>query len=760
MKRILLAVVLCLFAAVGLIYITLFLSLPDLDSDINAAVSAKVNIQRDAKGHTLVTAQNRVDAAYATGFAHAQDRLFQMDLLRRSGAGEIAELFGDAAVGVDTRARFHQFRQRAQQALKLLSENERAVLDAYANGVNNAVNQYSVLPFEYLLLGADFKPWLAEDSLLVSYSMYIDLQNGQVQRDLVLTQIAKHYGQPMLDFILLPSNYQAALDYSEVTLPVPLDIPAIKKPANAEIASITIPEPIDIGSNNWAVSGSLTQSGTPMVSDDMHLGLRVPPIWYRLSLRYSQNNEAVELHGVSLPGTPGIIVGSNTHVAWGFTNANLDNTDWVRLDPATTVDTHAEEIRTPDAEHSVELAISEFGPVRKVDGINYALRWVAHQPYAVNLKHLDLDTAKTLTAARDIATQMGIPVQNMVAADRAGSIGWMPAGAVTARPTPSNQAIAQQDVSPLWTTRELQLPAVINPDNQRLWTANARVIGTEELSRFGDGGYALGARGMQIRDRLFEQEVYDEAAFYQIQQDNAAVFLSSWQAFLVNTLQQSPNEFAEDIALLDAWQACACSDSVGYTLTRKFRSAVINALFAPLESYLNEHELSLSPVFRHLEPATNAILKQQPADWLPAPYSDYLPFLLDTYRNMRQELLAQYADGDTGAVAELTWGKVNALRVQHPFSRVMPFLAPILDMPTVAGFGDSFLPAVQNGTHGASQRLTVQPGREQHAILTIPGGQSGHPLSPFYRHGFSDYINAEATPLLPGAPEHSLTLIP
>ena len=135
-------------------------------------------------------------------------------------------------------------------------------------------------------------------------------------------------------------------------------------------------------------------------------------------------------------------------------------------------------------------------------------------------------------------------------------------------------------------------------------------------------------------------------------------------------------------------------------------------------------------------------------------------FLVAQYLEARQKLLDKHVEGNLSRLNELTWGKVNQLNVQHPFSRVMPQLAGFLDMPSVAGFGDSYLPAVQNGTHGASQRFIIQPGLEDQAILTIPGGQSGHPLSDFYRLGFEDYIANQHTPLLPGEPMHTIRFTP
>ena len=754
---------LILFCVIA-IYALLSLSLADLNQTLIAPIEAPTSLNRDARGHTIVTATNRADAAYATGFAHAQDRLFQMDLLRRSAAGEIAEVFGAAAISLDEKARFHQFRQRAQDIYQSLPEHHKAILNAYTLGVNDAVAQYTVLPFEYQLLRQDFKAWEPEDSLLASFSMYMDLQHSQVERDLALTRIAHHYGQSMFEFMLLPSAYQAALDGSVIAQPMLIDVPELKQDDDYvdEQARhiIDIPEPIDIGSNNWVIGGAITASGQPLLSDDMHLGLRVPPIWYRLSLSYQHNGENIQLHGVSLPGTPGIIVGANMHIAWGFTNANLDNTDWIELSDSYETQTINEVIKTPEGEQAYSIELSEFGPVKTIGKQRYALSWVAHKDYAVNLAFTELDNAKTVAQAREIATQMGIPVQNMVVADTAGNFGWLPAGAVTARPTPSNQAISQEAYSTLWAQRETQLPAVINPEEHRIWTANARVISEQQMARFGDGGYAIGARGLQIRNRLYEKEQFTQQDFYAIQLDNDALFLSRWHALLSNALSQSPVEFANDLTLLNTWNACACSDSVGYTLVRRFRSHVINALLTPIETTLQQDGLSLRPVLRHVEPGIQQIIQQQALEWLPEDTETMNEFLMQQYRLSRQKMLEQYVEGNIDRLDELTWGNVNALHIQHPFSRVMPWLSDFLDMPKVPGFGDSFLPAVQNGTHGASQRFIIQPGLEEQAILTVPGGQSGHPLSDFYRLGFDDYITNQPTPLLPGDIEHTIEFSP
>ncbi len=739
-------------------YSMLRMSLPELSGETStSAVSAEVSLSRDSLGHAIITARNRNDAAYALGFAHAQDRLFQMDLQRRAAAGELAEWVGSMAVRVDKRARFHQFSERAEVTFEQLPADQQQLLNQYAMGVNDAIAEMSSLPFEYLVTGFEALPWKPSDSILVVYSMYMDLQRGQVDLDLARTALKDTFGMDMLRFLTQPSQYQAALDASR--LPVGrAEIPTLSDATRANTTAMVSRPPWDIGSNNWAVSGELTTGQGAMLANDMHLGLRVPVIWYRTQLNYTRDDESVSVTGVSLPGLPGVVVGTNGHIAWGFTNANLDNVDWVRLPPDATTTSVDSSIQLADTQEPYTITMSEFGPVSTLNGEQFALQWVAHEPYAVNLRVMDLDLVKDVEAAVNIAPTMGMPVQNMVTVDKAGNLAWTPAGAVTARTRPSNTAITPDTVDEKWSEQETNVPVVMNPNLGRIWTANSRVISKEELTRFGDGGYALGARAAQIRDRLMDKASFSELDFYQIQLDNEARFLMPWHRLLVQTIQANRGEYADDITLLENWGACACSDSVGYTLVRRFRSQVMQDLLSPVLTQLESQGAPVSPLLRYVEPALWQLLNQQPDSWLPANVSSWQHFLVQSYQKAKRRVLEEESPDNT--LAGATWGNVNALAIKHPFSGQIPLLGDMLNMPVSKGFGDSYMPAVQAPSFGASERFFVRPGALDKAILTLPGGQSGHPLSPYYRSGFKDYVSGAPTALLPGKPVYTRTFMP
>lgn len=770
----------------GLVWYQLSKSLPELDGQRTSPyISAAGNIQRDKLGTAIINAQSQTDAAFLLGFAHAQDRYFQMDLLRRSAAGELSELIGKATIRIDKKARFHQFRKRAKLVLAQLPKHEKNILNSYTKGVNQALAEMKQLPFEYLLIQASPKPWAAEDSLLASYSMYLDLQGNQIERDLTLTLINDIYGHEMLDFLNLPSPYQAALDGSEVQYPQIVDIPQLPplqttgkhtddkhltSSLNQIIDYNSIIEPDEIGSNNWAVTGALTDTTSALLSNDMHLSLRIPAIWYRAQLNYTYNNQRTKVTGVSLPGTPAVIVGSNGHVAWGFTNSNLDNVEWVKLNANTATNIVTEQIKVKQQSQTFELTLSEYGPVRKVNGQKYALQWVAHELYGVDMTIAELAHQQTVKEALSLSTKSGIAAQNMMVVDKLGNAAWKPTGAVAMRSKASLVAIDEKDVSALWSQQEQSVPSVINPASNRLWTANDRIISNTDLPRFGNGGYALGARGLQIKQGLFAKEQFDEQAFYELQLDNKAIFLTKWHRLLLSVLQTQADTFQTDIEHLTQWQACACSDSIGYSLTRRFRSTVINQLLAPIEQTLKKHEVSTRPIYRAVEPAIWEILTQHDESWLPSTGLttndeginavtidlQYNTFLLEAYKTTRQKLIKDHK-ANSNTLAGLEWGNVNKLKVNHPIAAQVGPFASLLNMNPVNGFGDSFMPAVQGTGFGASQRLIVRPGEEHKAILTVPGGQSGHPLSKFFRTGFEDYANARNTPLLPSEVLHELT---
>ena len=303
-------------------------SLAPLDGAVAVpGLSAPATLERDERGYVSIAAANRLDAARALGYAHAQERFFQMDLLRRNAAGELAELVGAQAVNLDKSRRWHRFRARSIAWVATMPAEERALVQSYAAGVNAGLAALGGRPPEYWLLRQRPKPWQEADSLLVLFSMYLDLQGAQGRDDLA-TGWAKAQRPPeWFSFLTQHSaDWQAALDDSRVE-PVPMPSspwPALLRDSKTACADCDGFDARDIGSNNFAVAASRSTQGRAILADDMHLGLRVPGTWFKARLQWQAEGRRFDMAGVTLPGAPILVAGSNGFVAWGFTNTTAD----------------------------------------------------------------------------------------------------------------------------------------------------------------------------------------------------------------------------------------------------------------------------------------------------------------------------------------------------------------------------------------------------------------------------------------------------
>ena len=766
-----------------LAWLALRASLPELDGEVNVdGLSAVATIERDAAGIPTITANNRVDLAFATGFAHGQDRFFQIDLTRRQAAGELSEIIGAATLDVDKRYRFHRFRSRAQVAVSALPESELAILKSYTEGVNAGLTSLDAKPFEYFVLRVDPQVWLTEDSILVLYAMFAmlndsraikDVQRGLAHRILPLEAYAWLYPQG--------TPWDAPL-MGEPRNPVPMPSPddySIRDVRSDTPSANEVGKPNLNGSNNWAVGGTLTSTGRAIVSNDMHLGLSAPNIYYQARL-VVDSGEHRDVTGVTLPGAPFVVAGSNGNVAWGFTNSYGDWTDAVLLKTGSSPNmyqapggelpfvVHRENINVKGG-NPVQLVVREtiWGPV--LEGIDYpdgdiAVSWIAHHTEAVNLRVLDLETTRNVHEAIDVANTMGIPPQNFVTGDAGGNIAWTIAGKIPRKSSFNAMLPADWSEEPGWIgwLDASLYPRVVNPESGRIWTANARVTDGEALDLVGDGGYDLGARARQIRNGLFAKETFAPADMLEIQYDDRAVFLEPWRDLLLEVLDDeaiaADAQLAEYRRLVAKWIPRAVPESVGYRLVRAFRlevqAQVFHALMAPVrDEYEGDIRLRISNQF---EASLWTLVTEQPTHLLPADYETWQELMLESVR----ENIRYFENNFDGPLADRSWGERNTARISHPLSRAMPILSGFLDMPSDPLNGDVDMPKAQGPTFGASERFSVSPGDEANGVMHMPTGQSGHPLSDFYRDGHEDWVKGRASPFLPGEAQYTLVLQP
>ncbi|MDD2764501.1 MAG: penicillin acylase family protein [Opitutaceae bacterium] len=804
LSLLLLAVIL---AAGGLWWLTRR-SLPQLDGAATLpGLSAAVTVGRDALGVPTVRGASRIDVARALGYLHAQDRFFQMDLLRRRAAGELAELFGKAAVPADRAARVHGFRTLARKTLALLPPDQSALVSAYTAGVNAGLAALRARPFEYYVLRVRPQPWLPEDTILVGYAMVLDLQDLQDKYELMLATIQDSYGRTLLDF-LAPrgTELDAALDGSTFPRP-PVPGPEIidLRKRNPRTAAATTPrrEPALLpeaadgfapGSNAMALAGSRTASGSALLANDMHLGLRVPNIWYRASLRWSDEvpssksqvpnpEPAAVAHcvtGVTIPGTPLVVAGSNGRVAWGFTNSYADTADIVTVEPSsidpilykngadlTLMEDRHETIRVKSGAPVDMIARwTVWGPVigEAEHNRSLALRWVFDDPAALNLNLLALETAPDVATALVLAPGLGLPTQNLIVADRAGAIGWTMAGRLPRRVGYDGRLPA------VWAYGDRRwdgclppedYPRIVSPTSGQLWSANNRPVGGDDYAKLGDGGYMGAARARQIRDDLAGITTPARPRdLLAVQLDDRARLLERWQKVLLAALTPAAITAqparAELRRLIEAWNGHAAVDSVAYTLVRRWRTGVADRALGPVFEPCTEADAAFDFHRLDYEEPLWRLVQARPPNFLTPDYLTWDDLLLAAVDDV-----LRWADRQNRPLGRLTWGSRNTARIQHPFSRFLPApLARLLDMPAEPLSGDNDLPRVQSPTFGASERFVVSPGHEEEGIFHMPGGQSGNPLSPFYRAGHEAWSHGEPTPFLPGPTVHTLRLHP
>jgi penicillin amidase len=771
-----------------------------------AGLVAEAAIERDALGIPTIRGASRRDVAFATGFVHAQDRYFQMDLLRRRAAGELAELFGPAALPGDRAMRIHLFRARAGRVLAASAPQAREVIAAYAAGVNAGLGALAAPPFEYLVLRVPPRPWRAEDSVLALFTMFAQLEDVNGETESALTLMHDR----------LPAGLFRFLDPAATEWEAPLagTPPAAAPPPGPEVFDLRAPRaaaalppegasgigPVSmdrrpgggegwqpgarrLASNCWAVAARLTASGGALLANELHLGLGVPNVWYRAMLTWPAEAPGMAPHrvvGATLPGTPAVVVGSNGEVAWGVTNSVLDTSDLVLLeidprDPG--------RYRTPQGwrrfEHHPEVLAVKGRPARKtvVDwtvwgpvadedqrGSKRAVRAAVDEEGAADFAVLGLETASGVEQALDVARRSGLPALNFIAADRTGRIGWTIAGRLPRRAGFDGEiASSWADGKRRWQglVPASEVPRLVDPPSGRLWTANNLVLAGEAAAPLGRGNFVLGARARQIRDDLFALRLATVEDMRRIQLDDRARFLGRWHDLLLQVL--TPRALAADPrrrelrALVEHWGGRAGVGSAGYRIVRTFRRMVAHEVFAPLTAACRaaDPEFSYEEEVPRYEGPLWQLLTRRPLHLLDRKFRDWDELLLAAADEVGSLFASQGP-----RLADRTWGERNTSAIDHPLSGALPLLGRRLSMPPRQLPGDEDMPRVQAPAYGATLRMVVSPGREAEGIFQMPGGESGNPVSEHYADLHDAWAAGAPAPLLPGKTVTILTLAP
>lgn len=806
--------VVLLFAGLGATMAWLFrASLPILEGEVRVTgLRAGVEVERDALGVVTIRAADRLDLARATGFVHAQDRYFSMDLQRRLGSGELAALIGAVALPIDRRRRLHAGPEVIAEMFAGLPAGQKALLEAYAEGVNAGLASLGSRPPEYWLLRERPQPWQARDTLAVAVAMAYVLQDAEARMGWTAERARTVLPEEVMTFLFhgvrfgeAPLDEDANVDTGAMPFPAEAWAEVLERfsgSAEGLARRGAVGEEPFFGSNAWVVGPERTRGGRALLAGDPHLGLSVPNTWYRMSLFYEDQGAVRSLHGATFPGAPFLVAGSNTRVAWSLTNSYARMSDLVRVevDPADSryyltpdgrerFGRRREQIFVKGQREAVvhEVKTTRWGPVRPsasssaskglqpeaatADGEEedsvYALLWLGLGQGRLTAGLGQLEAANSLQELFAASSEGGIPTQNLIAADSMGRIGWTLLGRLhdrTSTPHPFALEAAEADVVLAARVPASAYPVILDPPSGTIWSANHRKVGGAPGALIGEGGFARDGRALRIRERLLDHSEHDVSSFLALLLDTRTIYFDDYRDLLMGVLDDFPEgegadsgqgpRFEKMREILRDWNGTAAVDSKAYRLLEAWYGrasrAIQTHLFAPLGEGVYPSRL---PGFGEV---LRRVMLEQPASLVPLDAADWNAF--------HGEILAEIAetafDGAGNWMPTATWGAYNRLDMRHPFSNMVPQVSRWLDMPADPLPGSTFSPRVQGRTFGASFRMVVSPGDEVSGLFHMPGGNSGHFLSPFFRAGHADWVEGRAVPLLPGEAVHRLRLHP
>jgi penicillin amidase len=787
--------------------------LPQLDGSISLpGLQKEVTVERDNWGVPHIRASSLEDAVEAQGYVIAQDRLWQLDLMRRASRGQLSEIVGPLALKSDKQFRTFGFSRAAERDYAATDKDSRALMEAYARGVNRFIDQHQKsLPLEFSLLKYKPQPWQPTDSLVIAGYMYQTLTNtweGKLDRSKVEARVGADRSKelyavdaPMDHFVIgdpdVPNDGSQASradpdDDDDDDMPTDTILKAsarssdsVRKPETyADITSALWPSiqgyleetqseiRKGLGSNNWVVSGSHTATGKPILANDTHLELSIPPIWYEIHLSAPGFNA----EGFTLPGAPLIVIGHNDHIAWGFTNNGADVQDLYieKLNPAapdeylvngkwTKAQVFDEAIRIkgqPD-EH-LNIVVTRHGPVVHQEGDKvYALRWTALEPGGLGNAYNWLSTARNWHEFRDIMKRVWGPGQNAVYADTEGNIGYIMAARVPIRKKGHGEIPVPGDTDDYEWTGYIpfdQLPQALNPDSGLIVTANARVVGPNYKPYLTDR-WEEPYRTARIYDLLHDKIDLRPIDMLKVETDTYSfphAFLADQMSSAAKTVQPKDPRARKLVDGLKDWNGIADADSALVSFLVMARRAALDLI---LEPYLGK-DTNLyawrSTVF------LQKVLTDRSAKWLPPCYKNYDELLAAT-ADRAVTMLAEQTKSDR--VKDWQWKDLNSLDMLHPLGRD-GFLKHLLSITGKPQSGTNYSVRAATKRHGPSMRFIANLANWDESILLIPAGESGQVGSSHYTDQFSYWY--EGKPIVAPysdaaeakARKHTLTLKP
>ena len=795
-------------AALGSVYFMARGALPELDGALSAkGLAAPVTVIRDSHGVPTIEAANLNDLFFAQGYVTAQDRLWQMDAMRRVAAGQLSEVLGKEYLGIDKEQRILGLRIAAQKALAAASPEARSHLEAYARGVNAFINSHTNnLPIEFRTLAYAPAPWTALDSALISVQMVKDLNHDphQLGHEKILAKLGPELTadlyvnsswhdrpptvpRPTLREEIEKNNKdededeESAPDSSVTRNESAADSSILASLARSSLFS-TDAEEVPIGSNDWVVSGAHTVSGKPLLCDDMHLGHQMPNLWYEAHL-HSGN---FDVAGVTLPGMPYVIVGHNQRIAWGFTNVgptvediyveNFNDAGEYQTPSGWVKPEHRSEVihvkGAPDL--IVDVLSTRHGPIvtsllpgetRKL-----ALRWTLYD--GVRIPIFAIDSAQNWQQFRDAFSKFDAPGQNVVYADIDGNIGYQATGKIPIRAT-GDGSLPEDGSNDAheWTSYIPfdKMPSIYNPSWGIIATANGRIT-PDDYPYSISSQWEAPWRTARIYRVLESGKKFAPADMLSLQMDTYSDFDRFVAEHLVYSVDHAKNPSArarQAAEILRGWDGRMSADSAAPVIETRARSALFRLLLepklgpAPKDPKQDQSTLSWKTYRWGMQSVwLENVLLHQPQRWLPEQYASYDELL---------DAAVEASVSDPGVPKNLTsgkWGSYNATDIQHPIFGQVPLLNHWTGPGKQPQSGSSYTVKAVSAHHGPSERMTVDLANLDQSTLDLVTGESGVFLSPYYMDQWQAWYEGStfAWPFSKDATEkskkHQLTLQP
>ncbi|HMJ72252.1 MAG TPA: penicillin acylase family protein [Solirubrobacterales bacterium] len=744
-----------------------------------AGLEGSVRVRRDRWGVPHVEAGSAADLWFAEGFCHGQDRLWQMDFYRRALSGRVSEFAGEEGLPVDRLMRTLGMRRTAEREAASLDPELRALLERFCEGVNAAAASAKAMPFEMQLLRLEFEPWRPADILGLGKLLAFGLSTNW-EKELLRADMTRELG-PELAARLDP-GYPAG---NPVVTQEPWsgDGLGLAEQIDAVRRSIGMAAEAS-GSNNWAVSGALSATGSPLIAGDPHLPQSMPGIWYQVGLTLGDRT----VRGASLPGMPGVYMGQNDDVCWTFTNVMADVQDlfvervegdrYLFEDEWRPLEVVREEIAVKgrDAPEVLDVRITHHGPL-----VNAALGADEAEPLALRWISLDQPTAfkgmfelhGIRSGAELVASLEGhtSPASNLIWADRHGSIGYKLIGRLPLRkggcpdlPKPGWEGEFEWEGAVPYD----ELPEVVDPESGFLVTANNRIVG-DDYPHHITSDWLDGFRARRIEELLGASDEHDVESFEAMQSDNLSI-PGLEAARRLGRLSPTGQRETSAVERLRSWDGRLDPDTVAGTIYQAFLLRLAREV---ARAAIGDRDLCE----RWLDRADNGFTPHVTSPWR------WHSHLMNLWEEGDEELIGRPWDGLVlealaGALDDLgdrfgpdpegwRWGHVHEMEFPHPLGEANPLLRRLLNRRLRAGGAQETVSQIAydpNDPYKAvwapSWRMVgdpTDPGRSRWQMFT---GQSGHPASPHYDDLQADWLEGRTQPMAGEGPWRQLDLVP